>query len=225
MSAARLALAVAQKDLRVEVRGRHGVAAALPFAATLLLSVGMALGPGRRLLEAAAPALLWIAILFSAVLASRQSYLVEMEDDALEGVVLSPADRGGVFLGKLLGVAAQLLLVEAIVLAGVILLFDVTLRSPGILVPGLVLGTLGLAAVGTLFGAVAASPPGRSRPSILPLLVLPLSTPVLLAGIRLTELAASGVGGEAGSWLGLLAAFDAVVGTIGFLAFDQVLED
>jgi heme exporter protein B len=223
MSAARLALAVARKDLRVEVRGRHGVAAALPFAATLLLSVGMALGPGRRLLEAAAPALLWIAILFSAVLASLQSYLVEMEDDALEGVVLSPADRGGVFLGKLLGVAAQLLLVEAIVLAGVILLFDVTLRSPGILVPGLVLGTLGLAAVGTLFGAVGVSP--RSRPSILPLLVLPLATPVLLAGIRLTELAASGVGGEAGSWLGLLAAFVAVVGTIGFLAFDQVLED
>jgi heme exporter protein B len=223
MSVLRLAAAVAGKDLRVEVRGRHALAAALPFAVTLLVSLGMALGPGRTLLEAAAPALLWVAILFSVVLASRQAYLLEMEDGALEGAVLSPADRGGLFLGKLLAVAAQLLAVEVIVLAGVVLLFDVTLRSPGLLAAGLVLGTLGLAAVGALFGALGASP--GTRPSILPLLVLPLATPVLLAGIRLTELAVSGVGGEAGSWLGLVAAFDALVGAIGFLVYDQVLED
>jgi heme exporter protein B len=223
MSVARLAAAVAGKDLRVEVRGRHALAAALPFAVTLLVSLGMALGPGRTLLEAAAPALLWVAILFSTVLASRQSYLLEMEDGALEEAVLSAADRGGLFLGKLLAVAAQLLAVEVIVLAGVVLLFDVTLRSPGVLAAGLVLGTLGLAAVGALFGALGASP--GTRPSILPLLVLPLATPILLAGIRLTELAVSGVGGEAGSWLGLVAAFDAIVVAIGFLAFDQVIED
>jgi heme exporter protein B len=220
MSVVRLAGAVAGKDLRVEVRGRHGLAAAVPFAATLLISVGMALGPGRRLVEAAAPALLWIAILFSAVLASRQSYLVEMEDGALEGLVLSPADRGGLYLGKLLAVATQLLVIEALVLAGVTLLFDVAPRSPGLLVAGFGLGTLGLAAVGALFGAL-----GWSRPSILPLLVLPLATPVLLAEIRITELALAGGGGEVGSWLGLMAAFDVVVGTLGFLAFDHVLED
>jgi heme exporter protein B len=223
MSVLRLATVVAGKDLRVEVRGRHALAAALPFAVTLLVSLGMALGPGRTLLEGAAPALLWVAILFSTVLASRQAYVLEMEDGALEGAVLSPADRGGLFLGKLLAVAAQLLVVEAVVLAGVVLLFDVALRSPGLLAAGMVLGTFGLAAVGALFGSLAASP--GTRPSILPLLVLPLATPVLLAGIRLTELAVSGVGGEAGSWLGLVAAFDAVVGAIGFLAFGQVVED
>ena len=199
------------------------LAAALPFAVTLLVSLGMALGPGRTLLEGAAPALLWVAILFSTVLTSRQAFVLEMEDGALEGAVLSPADRGGLFLGKLLAVGAQLLVVEVIVLASVVLLFDVTLRSPGLLAAGLVLGTLGLAAVGALFGSLAASP--GTRPSILPLLVLPLATPVLLAGIRLTELAVSGVGGESSSWLGLVAAFDAMVGAIGFLAFGQVVED
>jgi heme exporter protein B len=223
MSVVRLAAAVVRKDLRIEVRGRHGLGAALPFAVTLLISLGMALGPGRVVLEGSAPALLWIAILLSAVLASRQTYLMEMEDGAMEGLVLSPADRGGLFLGKILAVAAQLLAIEMIVLAGVAVLFDVTLRSPGPLAAGFLLGTLGLAAVGALFGALGASP--GSRPSILPLLVLPLATPVLLAGVRITELSISGGAGETGSWLSLLVAFDAMVGATGFLVFDHVLED
>jgi heme exporter protein B len=220
----REAAAVAGKDLRVELRGRHGLAAALPFATTLLVSMGLALGPGRELLETAAPALLWIAVLFGAVLASRQAYLVEEEDGALEGLVLSPADRGAIFLGKAAAIAAQLLIIEATVLVAVVLLFDVSIgAAPAALAAGFVLGTLGLAAVGVLFGVVAASSAGRE--SILPLVVLPLATPVLLAGVRTAELAISGRTGDAGSWLGLLMAFDLVVISIGFLAFGQVLEE
>jgi heme exporter protein B len=216
--------AVAAKDLRVELRGRHGLAAALPFAITLLVSLGLALGPGRRLLMTVAPALMWIAVLFGAVLASRQAYLIEAEDGALEGLMLSPADRGAIFLGKAVAIAAQLLVIEATILVAVVLLFDLSLgAAPAALAGGFVLGTLGLAAVGVLFGVVAAS--SSSRESVLPLLVLPLSTPVLLAGVRTTELAISGTGGDAGSWLGLLVAFDLVVITIGFLAFGQVLEE
>ena len=222
MSLLRQTASVAGKDLRVELRGRHGISAALPFATTLLVSMGLALGPGRELLESAAPALLWIAVLSGTVLASRQAYLVEAEDGALEGLVLSPADRGALFLGKVVAVAAQLLVIQAAVLVAVVLLFDLSLgTAPAALVAGFVLGTLGLAAVGVLFGVVAASP--GSRESILPLLVLPLATPVLLAGVRTTELAITG--GDAGSWLGLLVAFDLVVVSIGFMAFGQVLEE
>jgi heme exporter protein B len=106
----------------------------------------------------------------------------------------------------------------------VVLMFDVSLwAAPAALAAGFVLGTLGLAAVGVLFGVVAASSAGRE--SILPLLVLPLATPVLLAGVRTTEMAISGRAGDAGSWLGLLTAFDLVVVSIGFLAFGQVLEE
>lgn len=220
----RQAAAVAAKDLRVEVRGRHGLAAALPFAVTLLVSMGLALGPGRRLLEVVAPALLWIAVLFAAVLASRQAYLLEAEDDALEGLVLSPADRAAIFLGKAAAIVAELLVVEVVVLVAMVLLFDLSLgAAPATLAGGFVLGTLGLAAVGALFGVVAAS--SASRQSILPLLVLPLATPVLLAGVRTTELAISGRAADAGSWLGLMVAFDCVVVAIGFLSFGQVLEE
>jgi heme exporter protein B len=216
--------AVAAKDLRVEVRGRHALAAALPFAGTLLISMGLALGPGRSLLEATAPALLWIGILFSAVLAARQSYLTETEDAAMEGIVLSPADRAAVFLGKASAIALELLVLEAVVVAAVVLLFDLSLAgSAGVSIGGFVLGTVGLAALTTMFGGVSVSP--GARESILPLLVLPLATPVLLAGVRVTELAVSGRAAEAGSWLGLMLAFDAVVVATGFLLFGQVLEE
>jgi heme exporter protein B len=212
---------MAWKDLRIEARGRHLLASVLPFAVTLLLAFGLALGPGRTFLQRTAPALLWIAVLFSAVLSSRQAYLVETEDDALEGLVLSPVDRAAVFLGKAASVASGLLALEAVVVALVVLLFDVTFGGLLSAAGALVLGTVGLAAVGSLFGVMSASP--RAREAVLPLLVLPLATPALLGGIRATEL--STAGGGAASWLGLLLAFDLVVLALGTLVFGYLLED
>jgi heme exporter protein B len=212
---------MAWKDLRIEARGRHLLASVLPFAITLLLAFGLALGPGRTFLQRTAPALLWIAVLFSAVLSSRQAYQVETEDDALEGLVLSPVDRAAVFLGKAASVAAGLLALEAVVVALVVLLFDVTFGGLLSAAGALVLGTVGLAAVGSLFGVMSASP--RAREAVLPLLVLPLATPALLGGIRATELSTGG--GGAASWLGLLLAFDIVVVALGTLVFAYLLED
>ena len=222
MSLVRQASAMAWKDLRIEARGRHLVASVLPFAVTLLLAFGLALGPGLTFLQRTAPALLWIAVLFSAVLSSRQAFQVETEDDALEGLVLSPVDRAAVFLGKAGAVAAGLLVLEAVVVALVVLLFDVGFGGGVLSTAGaLVLGTVGLAAVGSLFGVMSASP--RAREAVLPLLVLPLATPALLGGIRATELAAAG--GGAASWLGLLLAFDLVVLALGTLVFGYLVED
>src|ERR671931_936381 len=100
MTLLRQAVAVAAKDLRLEVRGRRTIGAAAPFAATMLLSFGLALGPGRSLLQAAAPGLLWLAVLFASVVAFGQSYRAEAEDDALEGFVLGRIDDAAVFLGE-----------------------------------------------------------------------------------------------------------------------------
>jgi heme exporter protein B len=223
MTLVRQTLAVAAKDLRIEVRGRHALAAVLPFAATLLVALGLSLGPGRALLQRTAPALLWVAVLFAAVLASRQAYRVEAEDDALEGLILSPVDRAAVFLGKAAGVTVQLLLLEAVVLGLVTLLFDLSLgAAPAALVAVFLLGTVGLAAVGSLFGVLSTAP--RARETVLPLLILPLATPVLLAGVRATEMATSGAG-DAASWLGLLVAFDAIFLAVGTLVFGSLLED
>src|SRR5439155_4035691 len=124
-------LAVARKDLRIEVRGRYGLAAVLPFAATLLIAFGLSLGPGRSLLQETAPGLLWLAVLFASVLSFRQAYQSEGEDGALEGLILAPLDKAAIFLGKAAAVAVQLLVLEAAVLLLVAGLFDLSLgRRP-----------------------------------------------------------------------------------------------
>jgi heme exporter protein B len=217
-------LAVARKDVRIEIRGRYGLAAILPFAATLLIAFGLSLGPGRSLLQQTAPGLLWLAVLFASVLSFRRSYEQEGEDGALEGLLLAPIDKAAVFLGKAIAVVLQLLALEAIVVLLVSGLFGLSLGADPLTFTGaFVLGTIGLAAIGSLFGVLSESP--RAREAVFPLLVLPLATPVLVAGVKATQLATLGRGGEAGSWLGLLVAFDLVFVCAGTLVFGHLLED
>jgi len=217
-------LTIAGKDLRVEARGRYALGAALPFAGTLLIAFGLSLGPGRTLLRESAPGLLWLAVLFASVLAFREAYQSETEDGAMEGLVLAPVDKAAIYLGKAAAVSLELLVMEAVVVPIVMAMFDLSLGdAPAVLVGAFLLGTLGLAAVGSLFGVLAES--ARAREAVFPLLVLPLATPVLVAGVKATELAASGRGGQAGSWLALLLAFDVVVGGVGALVFGHLLED
>jgi heme exporter protein B len=220
----RQAAAVAGKDLLIEVRGRHAVGSILPFAATVLIAFGLSLGPGPTLLRTTAPGLLWLAVLFASILAFRRSYEAEGEDGALEGLVLAPIDRASVFLGKAAAVSIQLLALESVVLVLVMALFGLSLSDAPLVVAGaFLLGTVGLAAVGSLFGVLTES--ARAREAVFPLLVLPLATPVLVAGVKATSLAATGRGGEAGSWLGLLAAFDLVFVALGTLVFGHLMED
>jgi heme exporter protein B len=221
---ARQAAAIAGKDLRIEVRGRYGLGTVLPFAGTLLITFGLSLGPGRSLLQQTAPGLLWLAVLFASVLSFRRAYDAESEDGALEGLALAPVDRAAVFLGKAAAVAVQLAVLEAAVVALVAVLFGLSLgRSPGGLVAAFGLGTVGLAAIGSLFGVLEGSP--RAREAVFPLLVLPLAVPVLLAGVRATAIATSGRGSGMGSWLALLAAFDVVFVAAGTLVFGHLLDD
>jgi heme exporter protein B len=216
--------AVAGKDLRIELRGRYALAAVLPFAGTVLIAFGLSLGPGRSLLQETAPGLLWLAVLFSSVLSFRRAYEAEGEDGALEGLLLAPIDKAAIFLGKALAVAVQMVLMEVVVILLVAGLFDLSLGSdPGLVAASFLLGTIGLAAVGSLFGVLSESP--RAREAVFPLLVLPLATPILVAGVKATALAVAHRGGEAASWLGLMVAFDAVFVAVGILVFGYLLED
>jgi heme exporter protein B len=220
---ARQAATIAGKDLRLELRGRHAVGTLLPFAATLLVAFGFAFGPGRDILDRTAPGLLWMAVLFASVMAARRAYQAEAEDGALEGLLLAPVDKAAIFVGKSTAIALELLALVAAVLVLVVLLFDLSLGSPLALAGAFALGSLGLAAVGGLFGVVAEA--ARTREAIFPVLVLPLATPVLIAGVRATDLAAAGRTGEALSWLAILVAFDVVFVSVGVLVFGFLMED
>ena len=224
MSFIRQSAAVAAKDLRIEIRGRHALGVVLPFACTQLIAFGLSVGPGRLLLEETAPALLWLAVLFASVLAFRGAYEAEGEDGALEGLLLAPIDKAAVFVGKAAAVVVQLLFLEVGIVALTAALFSVSpVGSPVQLATALTLGTVGLAAVGSLFGVLTEA--ARAREAVFPLLILPVTTPVLIAGVKATALIQSGHPGEATSWLGLLLAFDIVFLAGGALLFGQLLED
>ena len=225
MTFARQTGLVAVKDLRLEARGRYALGAVLPFAATLLLAFGLSVGPGREILQETAPGLLWMAVLFSSVLAARRSYESETEDGALEGLLLSPIDKAAVFLGKTLAVALQLVVLEAIALLMVAGLFDVELfGDPGALAVTLVAGSIGLSAIGCLFGALDAS--SRAREAVFPLLVLPVATPALVAAVKATAMATGAEAlGSLWEWIGLIVAFDLIILAVGTLVFGHLLED
>ena len=217
------AVLVAGKDLRIEIRSRVGLNQIGPFAIAVLLLFGLALGPDRQVLAPASAGLFWVAVLLSTVLAVQRSYAVESADAARDGLRLSGLDPAGIFLGKASAVAAQLLVLEAVLAVGVALLYGARLSGALVLIAACVVGTLGLAAVGTLYGVVASG--ARVRETLLPLLFLPVVAPVLLAATKAWDEALSGTPGRAGGWLDVLAVFAALYVAIGIAAFGPLLED
>ena len=212
----------AGKDLRIEVRGRYALGPSCRSPRRSSIAFGLSLGPGRTLLQQTAPGLLWLAMLFASVLSFRRAFEAEGEDGALEGLLLAPDRQGGGVPGQgRRRSPSSCWCWRLVVVLLVSALFGLSLGGDAwCWLAAFVLGTIGLAAVGSLFGVLAESP--RAREAVFPLLVLPLATPVLLAGVRATALAIAGPGGEAGSWLGLLVAFDVVFVAAGTLVFEHL---
>jgi heme exporter protein B len=220
----RRAWMVAWKDVLSERRSKESLNALVFFSLLLLFVFQFALGPERTRVEAALPGLLWLAFILAGLLAFGRAFLIERENDCWEGLVLSPGDKSAIYLGKLAGNLLVMLVVEVVllVLFAVFFALDFTpaLRA---LAAVLALGTLGLAAVGTLFGAITAQV--RAREVLLPVLLLPAVVPVLLASVSATQTALSGQPlAEAAQWLKLLAAADLVYLVVGVLTFEFVLE-
>ena len=224
MTYARRALIVAWKDLLVERRSKETLNALLFFSLLLLFVFQLALGPDRERLASVLPGLLWIGFILSGLLALGRTFLIEREHDCWEGLLLAPGDKSAIYLGKLAGNLVVMLAVEALVLALFVLFFniDITGALPGLaLVIGL--GTVGLAAVGTLFAAMTAHL--RARELLFPVLFLPMEVPVLLGTVQATEALFLGEPLSAVShWLTLLLAADLIYLTAGILTFDFILE-
>jgi heme exporter protein B len=223
----RLARLVATKDLRVELHSRVITNRVLPFAGLVMVMFAFALG-ADAVLERVAPGLVWLAVLFSLFMMVQRAFALETADGALDALRVAGVDPVGVFLGKAAALAVQLLALEVLLVAAAVLVYRAEVRPSGVvlLVTTLITATCGLAAVGTLYGGLAAG--ARGRETLLPLLVLPVVAPVLIGATRATE-AAFGTAGVALSegwpWLGLLATFAAAFGVIGTLAFGPLIED
>ena len=224
MTFVRRTWAVVWKDVLVERRSKETVNAVLFFAVLLLFVFEFTLGADRERLTAMLPGLLWLGVLLAALLGLGRSFVLERENDCWEALLLTPGDKGAVYLGKLVGNLVLMALVEVVMLAlfTLFLNVDVTRALPGLLAV-LGLGSLGIAAVGTLFGAMTAHV--RARELLFPVLLLPVLVPVLLAIVKSTEALLAGQAlGTVDHWLKLLIAADVIYVVAGLLTFDALLE-
>ena len=216
--------AVARKDLTTELRGKAGFNAVASLGVTILILLGLALGPDADAVRNAAVGAVWLATLFSGVLAFNRSFQVELESGALESLLLYPGPRWTIYAGKLLGNLVFVSLMVAIVVAVGVVLFGVRIPAAWPSLLGVIaLGIVGLVVLGTFYASMASRV--RAREVLLPLLLFPMLVPVLLAATTASKaLLGADLMHEAGAWIRLLAAYDLVFLIATFLAFEHVIE-
>ena len=217
--------AVFRKDLAIELRTKDALNTMLFFGVVVLVVFHFALRSGDVDPRAAAPGVLWVAFAFAGTLGLNRMFAVEKENGCLEGLMMMPADRGVLYLGKMLAGTVFMLAAEAVIFVASLVFFNLTVwgELPWL---GLVflLGTLGFTAVGTLLAAIAVNT--RMREVLLPVILFPVILPVLIHAVEATALILGGAGpGELKLPVAGLAAFTVVFGTIAFLLFEHVLED
>lgn len=169
-----------------------------------------------------APGVLWVAIAFAGVLGLNRSLVLEKDKGCLDGLILCPVDRSAIYLGKMIGNVVFMLAMEAVALPVFAVLFNLPLLTPAVLaVVGL--GTVGFAAVGTLFAAIAVNT--RTREVMLPVLLFPIIVPLLIAAVKSTEAIVGSQNAGDAPWLGMLAAYGAIFLVVSTLTFEYVLEE
>jgi heme exporter protein B len=218
----REAALVAGKDLRIEARSRVGLWQVVPFAVLVLILVAFAIGPDNASLRHAAPGIFWIAVLFSTVLTIQRSVAIESGEGTRDGLRLSGIDPAGIFLGKAAAVGLQLLVLQIVLWAGVTFLFNVRVHVFWLAIVTSLLATVGLACAGVLYGALSAGL--RVRDTLLPLLVLPVLAPVLLAGSKAWQAALDGSSSSGAEWLRILIPFAVIYLVIGIVLYGPLQE-
>jgi heme exporter protein B len=204
--------ALARKDLLLELRSRDTLPAMLLFVVSTLVVFHFALPTDAS--DTAETGLLWVALLFTALLGLVRAFVAEREERVLDGLVLAPCDRSAIWLGKVIGVLAFLVAAELVALPAYALFFQPVGWE---LVAAVALANVGLAAVGTLLAAMASA--GRARELLLPLLFLPLVIPIVVGGVG------ASVTDDPGRYLAFLGLYDAVFAILSWASFEYVVTE
>lgn len=215
--------AVIWKDLTAEWRTRENLSAMLVFALLVILIFNFALDLDIQAQESLSAGVLWTTFIFAGTIGLNRSLAVEKDRGCLDGLLLAPVDRSVIYFGKAIGNLIFMLLVEIIVLPVYSFLYQVPVFQPGFLLV-VVLGSIGYVAVGTLLATMVIQ--ARTRDILLPILLFPLSLPVIIAAVKasqgfllmvpLTEISA---------WLNLLIVYDLIFTAAAFMVFDFVVEE
>jgi heme exporter protein B len=215
--------AVLWKDLAAEFRSRELLSAMLVFSLLVVLIFNFALQLDRAARENVAAGVLWVTAVFSGTLGLNRSLSQEKDRGSLDGLLLAPVDRSALYFGKMLGNWLFMLVVQAIILPVFSILYNLPMLLPLNLVVVL-LGTLGYAGVGTLLASMAVH--SRSRDVMLPILLLPVAVPVLVAAVQASGgLLEHRAWDELSQWFSLLIGYDVIFIAVAFMAFDYVLEE
>jgi len=223
----RIVSLVLRKDFTIEIRSREIAYITLFFAVSCVLVFAVALVREGRAMEDAAAGILWIAISFAGTLALGRTFERERQSETLRALLLAPADRPAIYVGKLLGIVTLLLAIEVVLVPTIALLFEASnlFVHPIWLLALLVAGTFGFCAVGTLFAAMLTR--ARSRDVLLPVLLYPITIPVIIAGVLGTAalLAPAPEIPRVRFWLAFLVAFDTVFVTLALWTFEPLMTE
>ncbi|MCH7789689.1 MAG: heme exporter protein CcmB [Acidobacteria bacterium] len=217
------AYVIAAKDLRIELRSRTALSQLAPFVVLVAVLFGFALNADRTVLTEAASGLYWITVLFAAVLAIGRSFSIEVDDSVIDMLRLSDLEPPSIFAGKAAALAVQLVAIQLILIAAVVILYDARIEDPLLFIAAAVAATVGVAAAGTLYGVLVAGL--RMRETLLPILLLPVLAPVLISATRAFDDALGNAAVNGWSWCGLLAALAVFYGVFGGWAFGALMEE
>jgi heme exporter protein B len=222
----RTALLVLRKDFAIEIKSFEILATTMFFAVGCVLVFAFALVKEGQAPPDSAAAILWISLLFAGTLALGRTFERERYGETIRALLLAPAPRPALYVGKLLGILCLLGLTEVLLVPLTALLFSAPLLERlALLLPLLVAGTIGFAAVGTLFAAMLMR--SRTRDVLLPILLYPITIPVIIAGVRGTSAILASPADEptAVMWLAILLCFDVVFVTLSLWTFEPLMTE
>jgi len=216
---------ILRKDLLVELRSKDLVVSMAVFALVIMVVFNFAFDPGAPQLQSAAPGILWVALIFAGNIGLSRAFAREQENGGMQGLLLCPVERSNIYIAKVLGNMIFMGITQIIVLPVMIVFYDLSVGAAILtLLLVLFLGTLGFAATGTLFSTIAAQT--RTREVMLPILLLPVSTPIILCATKSTALLFKGAAlSQILSWIKILIAFDVIFFVLSWLLYEYVVED
>jgi heme exporter protein B len=215
--------AIVWKDILSEIRTKESITSVLVFTLLVIVIFNFAFDSSAETMNLVAPGILWVTFAFAGVISLNRGFLVEKEENCIEGLLACPVPREAIYLGKVIGSLVFMLAVEVIGLPIFAFLFNLPVLSLQIIVITL-LTTIGFTAVGTLFSAMAVNT--KAREMVLPILFLPLVSPIIISAVKASSMALGGeTWGAMGNWLAIIGTFDVIFLVASYLLFSFIIEE
>ena len=225
MNLFRTALFLAKKDLYSELKTKQILTTQIIFAGLVIVVFSFAFDPANNTTKAVIPGVIWVIIVFAGILGLNRSFISEQRNDTIQGLLVAPMEAQSIYLGKFLANFAMMLVVELVSIPFLFLLFDFKfLGSFPYFILTVFLGSFGFIAIGTFLAALAAN--SKSSEMLLPLLLFPITTPILIGVVQATKIILSNMEklSSAIAWIQLVTAYDVIFFVVCFLLIDYVLE-